>query len=632
MNPRNPVGLSDLEANFPRSGKFRNGPWVGQTEILRFVAEHGSSLIESPTGSGKTPVQYTILEAVAQKRPPGPLFWIAPNKVIVRQHHDEFPHLKVMYGQNEHPCPWAAEEFKQQPSKWVGLHELPVLAEDPRIPRVSDIPQVLHKRCPHYVNQETGETQEPGVIGCPYYQQKYESRQGGIVLATMSYYIFYRLFVDKEPVATVVIDEAHRMAEVVRYSLSYDITDWHLTHAITLLDRVADVQEEKKALKKFLRALKAIPRARGRKPREESLLEEEEIRRLLAILEAIDGHDLLEKINTAVAFGLIDPVEERVVLKKLETLVRDLSRYIHSFEYSLPKRDEEGEVKHGPLNYACAMYVPELEEGKRVQSKLVIRCHSVAPLVKKRLLAPFTVSFSATVGDPEVFGWETGITHPLLALTSNFPVGNTRVYLPSDARDLSKNNRSRADVAQTLRKIARTCVQFALQGQRSLVVVISNHERERFLKVAEEEGLAAVSYGNGVSAKTAVAAFQGGEGDTLVGTAAQFGEGVDLPKQTAPVTFFLRPGYPNPKSASTQFEEEKYGSRCWKIWNWRVSQQALQVRGRNVRNRADLGVTFFMSRQFKRFLYGCLPEWLKPAYRGALTFEAAVADAKELLG
>ena len=69
----------------------------------------------------------------------------------------------------------------------------------------------------------------------------------------------------------------------------------------------------------------------------------------------------------------------------------------------------------------------------------------------------------------------------------------------------------------------------------------------------------------------------------------------------------------------------------WRLWNWRVMIEALQVRGRNIRGPQDLGVTFFISEQFRRFLFASLPEWLQPAYRGEHTFEEAVTETEELL-
>lgn len=591
------LGLPVLQAHFPRGGKYRHGPWKSQEEILGFIAKNGASIIESPTGTGKTAVEYAILRA-AQEREGGPLFLVTPNKTLVEQIHQEFPGLKVALGRNEHECLYYEESF-----------------------RADEVPCSMLKNCPHRVDQTTGKTHEEGVEPCPYLQQKYEAKQGGIVLCTMSFYLFTQLFTQEfDTPDALVIDEAHRIAGVVRQSLSYEITDYHLEQSIKLLERIE--AEEVATLKKFLRTMKGICK---RKPFEEAtLLKDQEIRRLIEVLLDIDVNLLLQKIEEAVRNGTIDPVADRTALKRLEVLVRDLRRYLHSFEYSLETDERKA------LNYTCAYYKLEKGEHERVQYKLVIKCYYVAPLIRK-ILSPFTVSLSATIGNPEIFGYETGIRAPFLSLPSGFPVDHTRIYLPTDTPNLAVKARRKRDVTKALRMVARACKRFADQGHRTLVVTISNLERDKFQMLAQEEGVEVISYGNGVSAREAAQVFKGGIGDTLVGTAANYSEGVDLPKQIAPVIFFFRPGYPNPRDPGTQFEERRFGSQRWALWNWRVMQQALQVRGRNIRSRSDIGVTFFISQQFRRVLFAALPEWLQKAYRNQFTFEEALADVEALL-
>ena len=141
-----------------------------------------------------------------------------------------------------------------------------------------------------------------------------------------------------------------------------------------------------------------------------------------------------------------------------------------------------------------------------------------------------------------------------------------------------------------------------------------------------------MSYGNGVTAKDAAAAFKDGQGTALVGTEANYAEGLDLPKGIAPVIFDLRPGYPSPYDPMAVFEERRFGNQRWRLWNWRVMVKALQVRGRNVRSEDDLGIIFFMSEQFRRFVFASLPEWLQPSYVGDLSFEDCLKRGEKLLG
>ncbi|MBI4127656.1 MAG: hypothetical protein HY459_01150 [Parcubacteria group bacterium] len=565
-------------------------------EILN--RERSSVLLELPVGSGKTAIGYTFLRAL-EDAGHRPLFYITPTKTLVDQVKRLHPEVRVVYGRSEYPCFYYPDEDL----------------------KADEIPCSLLKDCPHRVDQETGQTFGQSTTPCPYLLEKYRAKQGGIVVSTTAFYLFTQLF-SKEwgTPAGLVVDEAHRIANTIRSCLSYEITDYHLGRSVELLEEID--APEAKILKRFLRQMTRIAR---RKPaRAATLLDNDEIQSLLDILLEVDTEAFLDRVTEAVRERVIDPREERETLKQLEVLIHDLVRYITSLEYSRKTRE------HFPLNYTYAFYKEEKEGRERVQYRLVIRAYYVAPIVR-RLLSPFTVAYSATIGDPQVFGFENGIHAPFFSLPSDFPVENTRIFLPTDTPNLARDTRRRQDLARTLRRVARACVTFAADGKRSLVVVVSEEERNRFLRLAEEEGLTAMSYGNGVLAKEAARRFKDGEGDTLVGTAANYGEGIDLPHQLAPIIFFLRPGYPIPTDPGTVFEERRFGGMRWKLWTWRVMIEGLQVRGRNVRSATDLGVTFFISQQFRRFVFASLPEWLQSAYHGEWTFEHCVEEAQKIL-
>ncbi len=376
-------------------------------------------------------------------------------------------------------------------------------------------------------------------------------------------------------------------------------------------------------LKKFLGVMRRI--CRRKPPGVETPLTDNEVRRLIDVLVDVDSNALLQHIREAIRANLLDPLVDRITLRKLELLGHDLRRYVHAFEYSLATDERK------PLNYTCAFYVAEKGEHQHIQYKLVIKNWYVAPLVRK-ILPPLTVALSATIGDEDIFGYDTGIRGEFLELGSGFPAENTRLYMPTDVPNLAMNTRRRQDLTRTLRKIAKACKRFTELGHRSLVVVISNAERGKFLMLAAEEGVNAVSYGNGITPKMAAQIFKDGQGDVLVGTAANYAEGLDLPKMIAPIIFFLRPGYARPNDAAALFEEKRCGrGQAWALRHWRMAIQALQVRGRNVRGVRDLGVTFFMSQNFRRIVFPSLPGWLSNAYRGELSFEDCLADAKALL-
>ncbi|MEK7621747.1 MAG: DEAD/DEAH box helicase [Patescibacteria group bacterium] len=612
------LSLPVLQANFPRMGKYRS-VWKEQEQSMAFVAENGSALVESPTGSGKTAIQYAITQA-AQNEGRKPVFLIVPNKTILEQTANEFPGaFKIALGRNEHPCLYYHDDKEELTPSFVRD-----LYADPEAIRADEIPCSFLRDCPHRVDQATGETFEPGAAPCPYYQQKFEAKQGGVVLSTMSFYLFTQLFSREwDTPEVLVIDEVHQLAEVFRNALSYEITDWHLGKAVELLKRIDSTSTKK--VDEFRKKL--IHTAKKKPAHQPTLLEDVELRKFIDLLEGIDNKELEREIRGAINEGKIDVAEDRVTLKKLETFVRDLRRYLHSFEYSL-----EAPPDRHALNYTYAFYKEERDENERVQYKLVVQSHYVAGLIRK-VLSPQTVSFSATIGDPDIFSYESGIKSPFLALESGFPVENCRIFMPKDSPNLAWNAQKQGTLAKVLRRVAKTCKRFADKGIRSLIVTVSNAERDEFVLIANDEGLIPISYGsNGVTAKTAALMFKNGQGDVLVGTEAVYSQGIDLPGGIAPVIFVLRPGYPQPKAPATVFEERRFGSARWKIVNWRVIQRALQTRGRNIRGLRDKGVTFFVSEQFRRFVYGSLPKWLEKSYRGDKTWDQCVKETEELLG
>ena len=578
-------------------------PTKNQVEGIGYIEKrHGLVTIEAPTGTGKTAMGYTFLKE-GQARGEGPLVYTTTNKALVQQVQKQHPDVQVAYGRNEHDCLYYGPE-----------HSF----------KADEIPCLLLDDCPHRVDQETGETYEEGAECCPYYQQKYEAKKAkGIVAETVSFYLFTHLFAKEfaRP-ARLVIDEAHKIAEIVRNALSYEISDYHLLRSVELLREIG-ADEEAVQIENF--AKRMIRMIKRRSPRSKTLLEDEEIVELIEILEEIDDRKFKKRVTDAVKAGKVDRLEKREVLKKIETLIYDLRRYLRSLEYS---RFTE---KKSALNYTYAYYEQEKPEGKKVQYKLVIKAYYVAPIIQK-LFAPKTLAMSATIGNPEYFGYETGIKFPFYALTSDFPAKNTLVCLPTDARNLAFNERSRQDLNRTLRKILRATKLFARRGLRSMLVVISNAEKDKAMEFAVEEGVKALTYGNGIPAREAVAAFKEGHGDLLIGTAAQVGEGVDLPGGICPITHFLRPGYQSPYDPEAQFEDRRFPrGHVWGLRQHRVMIQAVQVWGRNRRSAKDKGVCFFHSLQFAKFLYHALPEEFRQAYVKDKTFDECVEATFELL-
>ncbi len=641
----------ELHEVFPTSAEIRQ-PRPIQHEAIAELARD-KRLLELPTGTGKTPLEYMVAKAVFDKLEDGEtVFWIFPTKALVQQTKSKHPEIRTIFGKNEHACIWAAEDLEEEPEQPVTKLQLPVIYDDKSVSRVSEIPQALCADCPHFVNQETGATNVPGKLGCTYYQQTYEAKRGnGIVAATMSFYVFAKLFARRKAddsvhqtaygrVSGLVIDEAHRFADVIRYTLSYDITDFHLQKAIDLLKRID--APEKKQLQKFLNALNDIAVSHGKEPYKEHLLTSEEIIKLVEILDEIDPKVLdPRRIREAINAGLLDRKKDFREIKTIETLARDIKRYIHTLEYALPGEERENIVGGekisklgGPFNYSCSYFKEELGENERVQNKLVLHCHYVAPLVRKRLKVPNTFSFSATIGKPDLFAYDSGINDDFFSAPSTFPIENRRIYLPADVEDLSyKSDPTGRKRTRTLRQIAKGCRELAQERIRSLVLVPSNGERQKFMRLAVEEGIEALTYSDDLLAKDAAKQFaKDGVGEVLVGCLCHYGVGLDLPDGTASVIWFLRPGYADPESAATQFEIQRFKeSGYWRRQCYKVMLEAQQAMGRNVRGPRDRGVCFLMSSAFENFVYHGLPDWLKPAYKRGMMLDECLEDTRKLL-
>ncbi len=587
-----------------------------QADALEFIAsKKGRALLEIPTGEGKTAVGFTVARRYGLKSD-GPVFYVTPTKAQVEQVVNMFPEGTVRaLGRAEFPCLYYADRGAD------GV--------------TAEASPCYLLRCGHRLDPETGQAVDDGAEPCPYFRQKRDAleaskERGMVIVTTTAFFLVNRLAVaawrDEEPGMTV-LDEAHKLPQVARRLFERTVTDVHLLECARRLSKVG-ARGLARQIAAFVQVFRRI--ARKRPSLTPSLLAEPELESLLATLKGIDNAAFENAVREAIASGAIDPVADREELKSLEDLTRGIPRMIRSLELSTEL------LGIRPLNYVVAFYFKKDDPGfagtrKRAQYVLTLKSYYVAPVIRKAA-GEKAVAYSATIGEPRIFGYETGLELPFMSATSSFDVRKTKVWMPTDTPNLSVRMRRRNDLNRSLRLIVRSAERFAKEGHRSLVVVVSDDERHKFLEFASEAGLATVSYGNGVKARDAATAFLAGEGTVLVGTSAQYAEGIDLPAGTAPVIFFLRPGYQRPDDPQTQFEERRFSEgECWAIWNWRVMMEALQVRGRNIRSAEDVGVCFFISQQFKRFLFGALPRWLRPAY-GQATMEEAVMQTLKLLG
>ncbi|MCC7522259.1 DEAD/DEAH box helicase [Candidatus Uhrbacteria bacterium] len=604
-----------LEASFPHD-EIRSE----QATALKFIAAHPEGcIIEATTGSGKTAIGWAALKA-AEKMGQKGLVYVTPTKTQAEQvlkGYAKSGNNKValtVLGRAEYECLY-----------YQGISETPVNAEQSPCYMLD---------CGHRVDQETGETEDEGEEPCPYYQAKFEAKQslmsGGIVVTTTAFYLMNRLMVSgwrEAEVAQTVVDEAHTLPNVARHIFDQTVTDWHLKRVADMIETINEAEAGK--LRTFYQAFMAMVMKKA--SQEATLLTDEQIEKLVDLLKEIDVAANEKSVRAAIRNGTIDPVEDRETLRVLTNFIPGVRRMIRSLQYSMEKSTRR------PLNYVVAFHYKKddpafSETKKKARYFLTVKSYYVAPIIRKVFSGP-TILLSATIGNPAIFGFESGMKQPFIALESTFSAKKTRLFQPRDMPNLSYNKREEKDMKHALRDIVRAAKRFADAGHRSLIVVVSEAERKRVLARAADNQLDMISYDKeqGVSARDAARRFKAGEGSCLVGTAAQYGEGIDLPNGICPVIFFLRPSFPSPKDPVAQFEERRFGEQRWAIWRYRAVLQALQVRGRNIRSAGDMGVCFFISSQFRDFVAGALPHWLRPAYRTKETFDQNIQEALKLL-
>lgn len=599
-NQKNQSGksYSDFLAVFKKVHKEAR---PNQLLVIREFPNEDQILLQAPTGTGKTALGYTFLKGHCGKTDNG--FYVCPSKTLVDQVVSLYPEIMPMYGRNEYSCLYYEDEYK-----------------------ADRVPCSILKECPHRVDLVTGKTFERDAKRCPYLEAKFKSRQSPLVACTTNYYFFEALSKTREGLPeAIVIDEVHEFSNSIRRMLSYNITDYRLNQFWELLSAI-DCQSEAKLIMTFKEEMIKTIREHANRGRFTTLLQDESLKQLLRILLKLERSNIDEKIRKAIGLKKIDVKEDRELLRDLDIFTNDLYRYIRSLEFALDSKDRK------PLSYVFGHWDRKLEEGKKVQYTLTIQSYRIAGLTENKLLPEKYLAYSATIGsDPNMLQMDTGIKGKFIDLKSEFPIENSNIFMPDDVPDLSVKGSRHNDKNRALRKILAGCKTGVRNGIRSLIVVVSEVEREKCLKFSEEEGLKAISYGDGIKPKEAVRRFRDGEGDILIGTEAQFGQGIDLPDGICGFIFYLRPGYPIPDDPQAQFEERIYGNNRWSLWTWRVILKMLQARGRNQRSATDKGCIFLMSLQFKRFTYGGLPEWLRPSYVSQITFDNAISRGIKLL-
>ena len=588
--------LEDFLASF---SKVHQIPRPNQLIVLSAMPDHPKILLQAPTGTGKTGLGYAFLKTHAKD---GTGIYVCPSKTNADGVVQTYPEIKAMYGRNEYPCLYYKSEYK-----------------------ADEVPCSLLRQCPHRVDMLTGHTFEMGATPCPYFQAKFNSRHGKILIACTFSYFFFEALQRPEQVDALVVDEGHEWSNSMRRMLSYNITDTRLDEFWVLLGAI-ECLEEAKLIRDFRDLMIEVIKEHSSGGRAKNLLTDESLKKLLNHIMKLKRTEIDLKIKNAIESHTIDIEKDRELLRDLDRFTGDLQRYVKSLEFAL------GSENRTPLSFVYGHWNKKEKKDMRcAEYTLTIQSYSIAGLTRKKLLPETYMVMSATLGKPNVLAADAGFDGHFIDLLSEFPIENSRIFMADDIPDLSTKNIQRNDKNKILRRILKACKTAKESEIRSLIIVISEEERLQCVKFAKEEGVVAISYDKGLTARDAVKMFKDGEGDVLIGTEAQYGQGIDLPDGICPFIFYLRPGYPTPDSPQAQFEERSMRNYRWSIWIWRVILKMLQTRGRSIRSVTDKGCIFLMSKQFKRFTYGGLPEWLRPAYVGQIKFDDALQKGIELV-
>lgn len=644
----------------------------------------GGVILEMGTGEGKSTLGVTALLA-AQDAGLTSLFYITTNIAQAMQLAREFPDRFVLaLGRDHHQCNYYA----------------------PKKITAAQAPCQTLRRCPHRVfMKETeivdeqgesqtrwpGQTFQPGADKCNYFNEKLHSLlvalgapaagSAKIVLTTTAYFVMNRLLLKEwrelHP-AMIVLDEAHNLARIVRRLFELRITDVHL---FRMADKLKPFEPTQAALI-HLFAKKMFAIARKRSPRIEDLLEEDEVNELLDIAEELNRDHIQKAVERAVDSGALSLEKDLKKIKALESLAFGLDRLLRSLRYATTGYHTEGftiaEEKKRALNYVVASYLIEEEDEEddgptHKKTILRVRSYFVAGIIKKTFGHKLTdeqkaagkhrtsvLAYSATIGDHKIFYYETGLNLHFVQSGSSFDPGKARIYRCSDMPNLAARVSHWGHKVYAFKQIIESAKVFIENGHRCLVLLVSDNERlgnkknrkqKGFLHFAREAGIDVMTYdrsgsrrGNeGMNSRQALEAFRNeGRGDLLLGTVAQYGEGIDLPAfknddsqvHPCPVIFLLRPSFPSPRAPESRFEHKRMGkSGYFKLMYHRAALIAVQARGRNIRSHSDMGVTFYVSQQFEDFLYNALPDELHepPTYQ-VCTMGEGVQDALTLLG
>lgn len=525
--------------------------------------------------SGKTPIGIAFLTA-ALKHTGGWGLYLTPSKPLQDQLVRQYPAsgIAVIKGRKEYLCP-----DPKYPGTTYGECPCGTLTDSP-----------YHGKC-HRTETGTIYNEPPRAGRDLYYEDKLAALKSPIVAMNFAYAAMQQIFAGQfgRP-SVVVIDEADQVAEAIRSAMETRISARAILAAYEAAVALRD-KETSKALSLLLSF--HVRFVDGKEAQRKAMkwddpvnISEAEMTEYLRYVGAVDW----TRFRAALRRNL-----HRFTLDELSELARAVSsggRWQHAIKYALPVRYKGRSIPSSSFAY-CET---RLDNGAVANRWVVLRPWKVSHLVRGYLTgSEATVAMSGTIGDREIFGFETGITGRFLKLPH--AKVERRVLVLDDDLDL----RMRPGHRRQVKRAEEIAVELAsLPGANTLVLTNTHEQAHALCSALGAAGVPCLSYGNGTSCSAALQRFLHDRSlRAFVGPVTGIGRGIDLPGRCN-LLLVYKPPYAKPTEPQSQFESRRLKERYWPLMFWRASTATAQAMGRIFRGPDDRGAIVLLCRSFRQ--------------------------------
>lgn len=573
----------------------------------------------TPTGGGKSGKNITLCRMAE-----GGSIYTSPFKHLIDQICDD-KHLKSFHkpvlGRCRYPC--------------VAPDGVGLMCDDERIP-CNQIDEV--DRAEFYKNSDTCCTATvamEGTVppkGCKYYLAVQKANQSPIASMTLNYLLairnncVYAPFIERE---VLVIDEAHKVPDVVRKSCTEQITEtlffWN--------DIVSTIPDSNKydGPNKYWRAcwlwLVEEVEPIARKKLEEKNLELNEIfpafhRVETEINRAIMRHDKeLERKKRREKYELLKRIKDN---KRYKAIISDRNRC-------------KGVIAKVERIISVKTDFVVVREYKEVRGKQYLKSVAFIPLFihefLHRITDPFShvVFSSATISKYLIereFNYKVGDDCMVTKPPHPFSEETRRVYaIPYGNMKYEKNTKGKnrktvelPKICKGITKIIDNAVKWHGHPLNSLVHCNSYELQDIvYEKLEKRYGKDVIYYpraeGNDVERETILKKFKYGTGKVLLTVRCE--DGLDLPYDTCRLNFITSIPYPNTDDPYVKTRIHP----PYEHWEWLFNEVAIkivQASGRTTRHSDDWSKTYILDERFSEEYYKkhrrLYPTWFKPIF------------------